>query len=187
MSAATEALFHGTNNWVTTGVGAPAGLGASVTGADPGFAGAADFHLTATSAARDKGTSTLSYVDGAGASHDGTPTSEYANVGVIARLQDGKIDLGAFEFGTPDGGADASAPGTDGGGDSGVSTTPVDGGGSASGPDGGGADGSDGAGPGGGGSSGCGCRTTGDARDDWPALGLAVLVLARIRRRRPKV
>ncbi|HEY8086200.1 MAG TPA: hypothetical protein VIF09_00095, partial [Polyangiaceae bacterium] len=108
--AATAALYGGTNNWVTTGIAAPAGLTGSLTGAAPGFASATDYHLTASAPARDKGTSTLSYVDGAGASQNGTPTMEFASLGngaygTINRLQDGTIDLGAFEDGTPDGGA----------------------------------------------------------------------------------
>jgi MYXO-CTERM domain-containing protein len=182
--AATGALVQGTNNWVTTGVTAPAGLTGSVAGADPGFVSATDLHLTSAAPARDKGTTTLSYADGAGATHDGAPQMEYANASTIGRLQDGKIDLGAFEFGTPDGGADASLPGVDAGsGDSGVSTTPVDGGG-VFGNSEAGAEAGDGAAPGDGGSSGCGCRTSGDSGDAWPLFGLAGLLFLGKRRRR---
>jgi len=193
--ATTAALFTGSNNWVTTGVTSPAGLTGTIGGADPGFVSATDFHLTASSPARDEGTSTLSYVDGAGATHPGAPTSEFAALGggaygTVNRLQDGTIDLGAFEYGTPDGGApegggpggsDASAGGGDDGGGigddgGGVSTTPAEGGagpanGASSGP-----------------SSGCGCHVTGSdagaGTGGGAGLGAALLLAAPLVRRR---
>ncbi len=184
--ATTAALFTGSNNWVTTGVTAPSGLTATVGGADPGFVSATDWHLAATSAARDKGTATLSYVDGTGAMQSGTPTFEFADqgggaYGTIARLQDGTIDLGAFEYGTPDGGAPEGGAGADassgvsdcggngdGGNDSGVTTMPVEGGAGES-------DGGNGATSGK--SSGCGCRVTGDGSGAYGA-GAALIALA---------
>ncbi len=196
--ATTAALFTGSNNWVTTGVTSPSGLTGTVGGADPGFVSATDWHLTSTSPARDKGTTALSYVDGTGAMQSGTPTSEFADLGggaygTIARLQDGTIDLGAFEYGTPEGGApdggapeggagaDASSGGSDAGSanDSGVSTMPVEGGSGQ-------ADSGNGARSGA--SSGCGCRVSGDGAGAG-AGGAAVIALAaafasRRRRRR---
>lgn len=192
--ATTAALFTGSNNWVTTGVTAPSGLAGTVGGADPGFVSATDWHLASTSPARDKGTASLSYVDGTGAMQSGIPISEFADLGggaygTIVRLQDGTIDLGAFEYGTPDGGApeggateggaggDASSGGGDGGAgnDSGVSTMPADGGGGQ-------ADGGNDASPGQ--SSGCGCRVSGEQAGGGAGGAMAIALAAAFASRR---
>ena len=134
---ATNALMSGSNNWVTTGIAPATAFTASQTGADPGFVSATDFHLQASAPAIDQGMSSPQFVDGTGATADGTPTLEYvAPLGVGGRPSDGKLDLGAYEYGTPtpvpDGGVDASTSGdggsmtADGGtveGDGGTTTT----------------------------------------------------------------
>jgi MYXO-CTERM domain-containing protein len=192
--ATTAALFTGSNNWVTTGVTSPAGLTATVGGADPGFVGTSDFHLSASSPARGKGTSMLSYVDGTGATQAGAPTQEFADLGAgaygtINRLQEATIDLGAFEYGTPDGrapdagvagggAADASGGGGEEGGagdDSGVSTMPAEGGAG------------DGATGGGSSSGGCGIAAelpSGAGPGAFMAAVAAAGLFARRRRRR---
>jgi hypothetical protein len=171
----TDGIFDGTNNWVSTGVTPATAFTGTVTGAAPGFVSASDFHLVAGAPVVDKGAAKPTFVDGTGATQDGTPKYEYADLGTIGRLDDGTLDLGAFEYGTPEGGVDAS-PGDDGGGG---------GGDSGGGGDGGGA--SDGGGNGeapSGQSSGCGCTTAG-GETSIAATGVWIgIALAAFRRRR---
>jgi hypothetical protein len=188
--AGTDAIIVGTNNWVTTGIAAPASLMGSVTGSDPGFVSATDYELTTGAAVIGKGLSFPTFVDGAGTTQDGTPKFETivasGQFSTVGRPANATLDLGAYEFGTP---GDAGLP--DGGvvgGDDAAS------GGDASPGDAFIADSSNGAGPPGDGaqgqgaapatSSGCGC-TVGAAT--WGGGSLAswwVLAIAMLRRRR---
>ncbi|MEO8800855.1 MAG: MYXO-CTERM sorting domain-containing protein, partial [Polyangiaceae bacterium] len=173
--AASDGLMSGSNNWLTTGVTPATAFTASVSGADPGFASATDFHLAAGAAVVDKGMASPMYLDGTGASKDGTPTLQYGQLSTVGRPVSGPLDLGAYEFGTPtstDGGLDddGGAGSTDGGptvgGDGGVS------GGDAGAPDGDS-------------SGGCSCDLSSPApiSSAWPLLlGGALLVLRRRRK-----
>ncbi len=101
-SAATAALVSGDHNFITTGVGGvPATVTGTVSGADPGFASATDFHLAMGSPAIDAGLASPMYADGNGAMQNGVPTLELTPpIGSWPRdLVGSAIDLGAFEFG----------------------------------------------------------------------------------------
>ncbi|MEO6950555.1 MAG: hypothetical protein ABI321_01980 [Polyangia bacterium] len=173
--ATSEGLMSGSNNWVTTGITTATAFTASVTGADPGFVSATDFHLATGAAVIDQGMAAPMFADGTGASKDGTPTLEYGALSTVGRPVSGLLDLGAYEFGTPistDGGL-----GNDGGiiagGDAGLV-----------GSDAGRADG--GSHSAGGSSSGCGCDLGSPApiTSAWPLLlGGAFFVVRRRRRR----
>ncbi|HYF49783.1 MAG TPA: PKD domain-containing protein [Planctomycetota bacterium] len=96
-----DGAISGSNNWVPSGMSVPSGF-AAASGSAPGFvnAGARDFHLASTSPCRNLGTSSLTYLDGTGASRTGTPTREYVHpLGSAARASDGQLDLGAYEQG----------------------------------------------------------------------------------------
>lgn len=172
--SASDSLMSGSNNWITTGVTAATAFTASATGADPGFVSAADLHLASGAAVIDKGMASPMYVDGTGASQDGTPTLEYGELSTVGRPVSGALDLGAYEFGTP--------TSTDGGlGSDGGPLVGTDGG--VVGNDAGGAEAE---GPSDGGSSGgCGCDLGAPApiTSAWSlVLGGALLVLRRRRR-----
>ena len=174
--AASDGLMSGSNNWLTTGVTPATAFTASATGAAPGFVSATDLHLAAGAAVIDKGMTSPMYVDGTGASKDGTPTLQYGQLSTVGRPVSSPLDLGAYEFGTPtstDGGLDddgGPAVGADGG-----PTVSADGGVTDS--DAGGTDGDS--------SGGCSCDLSSPApiTSAWPLLlGGALLVLRRRRK-----
>jgi hypothetical protein len=128
---ASDALMSGSNNWTTTGITPASAFTASVTGADPGFVSATDFHLQSNADVIDKGLSAPQYVDGAGATQDGTPTLEFqAPLGTVARPSDATLDLGAYEWGTNvpllDAGTNEGGASADGAADDGGTNPPVD-------------------------------------------------------------
>ena len=93
--------ISGSNNWAPATATIPVSFTATTTGTDARFTNrvARDFHLTAASACRNKGMSTLPYLDGTGAAHPGVPAFEYMNHALGSpRPSDGKLDLGAYEF-----------------------------------------------------------------------------------------
>jgi parallel beta helix pectate lyase-like protein len=93
----------GSNNWMPTTATVPAGFTATVKGATPGFVNAAnrDFHLLASSPARDVALAMPMFADGSGAMQPGAPTLEYVvDLQSAMRLDDGTLDVGAYEFGT---------------------------------------------------------------------------------------
>ncbi|MBV8761453.1 MAG: hypothetical protein JO257_29420 [Deltaproteobacteria bacterium] len=99
---ATSDLTTGSNNFITTGIaGVPAALTGTLTGADPGFAGSADYHLAAGSPAIDAGDAAPMYADGTGAMQNGRPMLEPTPpIGSEPRyVVGGGVDLGAFEYG----------------------------------------------------------------------------------------
>jgi MYXO-CTERM domain-containing protein len=154
--ATTAGYVSGSTNFITTGIGGvPASVTQTISGADPGFAAAGDYHLAAGSPAIDTGMAHPMYADGSGAMVDGTPMVESTPpIGTEPRYVVGAaLDLGAFEYGNapPDGGAD----------------------GGATSPDAPGAAGKHG---------GCGCASGGDAPGGWLLLGLVVASLGRRRR-----
>jgi MYXO-CTERM domain-containing protein len=186
IDATTAGLIQGTNNWINSDVTASGNLLGTVTGTDPGFVSATDFHLTAASAARDIGAANPSYVDNSGATQSAVPTLEFAAPqGTSSRPFDCTLDDGAYEYDTGvscDGGTtvpDSGSPGSDGGAPSpdGGSTRPDAGGGS---PDGG----SSGSPDGGGGTAKAGCSCNGA---DGVAMALMAAVGAfALRRRRAR-
>jgi hypothetical protein len=94
----------GSNNWMQTTTTVPSNFFATVQAADPGFVNrvARDLRLTPSSTCRDRGLNLLTYLDGTGASHSGLPTLEYVNqLQTRARPNDGRIDIGAYEYGLP--------------------------------------------------------------------------------------
>jgi hypothetical protein len=194
-----NATVSGSNNWIVTGASA-AGLGASVSGAEPGFANAAgkNFTLAPGSGAIGKAASTSDL-----------PDHEYYRDEQVARQSRARSsvrDLGAFEstttsdpvgpYGNPiDAGADAPVaidarpPGTGGttatGGSAGTGGATGAGGASTTGA---GAGGDTTTQAGGGKSSGCGCATGGRARPaSWSLIALVVVgrLFRRGLRRRP--
>jgi hypothetical protein len=130
----TAGILVGSHNWVGSNIAQAGALTNTLTGASPGFVGAADLHLTAGSPAINAGLGGLTYMDGTGSAESAVPTLEFATpFGTVSRPGDGQLDLGAYEFasaaspdsGSPDGGvADGGAPGAG----------PPDGGGPAGGP-----------------------------------------------------
>jgi hypothetical protein len=93
--------ISGANNWMPSTATVPGTFTSTTQGTNPGFADVTnrDFHLTAGSACRDKAVGGLTYLDGTGASHSGTPVWEYVNhVQNVARFNDGQMDLGAYEY-----------------------------------------------------------------------------------------
>lgn len=198
--------ISGSNNCVPKSASVPPAFTATVKADPPGFVDGAgrNYHLMASSPCRDTGATAPSYKDGSGATQSGVPLFEYVrDLMHVARPSDGKIDIGAYEYGTatpPDGAAGdgGGAGGGTGGAGGGV-------GGETGGAGGGGGGGTGGAGGGGGnggaggnrdassdapgarGAPGCSCRTVGGRGDDAP-IALALLPLpfvfaARVRRR----
>jgi MYXO-CTERM domain-containing protein len=149
-------------------------------GADPGLVDAAgfDYHLKMDAAAIDQG------VDpGTADAFSLKPTQEYVHpLQHVARKDDGKLDVGAFEFGTNQqggtgGGGTGGTSGTGGGSATSSSSTTAGGGGDGQGGGGGSTSGTPGA------SSGCGCGVVGSPTGAPLAL-LGLLALVARRRRR---
>ncbi len=164
--ATSGGLMSGSNNWVTTGITAPAGLTGSVTGADPGFVSATDFHLSSASApVVGKGMNKPPYFDGTGTMQDGTPVLELNTpLGTVPRPSSGALDLGAYQYGV------LILPTDAGGGDGGGTI-----------PDGGSLGDAGGTPPGANG--GCGCRVV-QPSGRGPTGGVALVVLATLAFRR---
>ncbi len=111
--ATTASILSGTDNWVGSNITVSGGLTLTLGGTDPGFVGATDYHLVASSPVIDQGLADPTYVDGTGTSQSAVPTEEFsAPEGVTSRPSDGLLDLGAFEYASPDGG---TLPGPDAG------------------------------------------------------------------------
>lgn len=93
----------GSNNWVASSATVPPGFSATVKGAAPGFADAVnrDLHLLSSSPCRDAALAMPTFVDGNGARQPGVPTLEYVvDLRATLRLDDGTLDIGAYEFGS---------------------------------------------------------------------------------------
>jgi hypothetical protein len=118
--ATTSSVLTGADNWVGSNVTLSGTLTQTLSGTDPGFVSATDFHLVAGSPAIDEGMAGPTYLDGAGMSQSAVPSEEFsAPEGVTARPDDGLLDLGAFEYLSPDGGTSRPDGGLDGGQDGG--------------------------------------------------------------------
>jgi uncharacterized protein (TIGR03382 family) len=122
IDATTSGVIIGTHNWINSNVTASGSLTGTVTGTDPGFVSATDFHLTSTSPARDIGIDGPTYADNTGATQSAVPTLEFQSPqGTTARPSDCTLDDGAYEYDTGvscDGGTtvpDAGSSGADGG------------------------------------------------------------------------
>ena len=92
---------RGSNNWMQASALVPDSFAATVQGGSPGFVNSTqrDFHLTSASACRDHGLNTLVFLDGEGLSHPGAPTEEYVPpMRRRTRQNDGRLDIGAFEY-----------------------------------------------------------------------------------------
>jgi hypothetical protein len=139
--ATTANILVGSHNWIGSNIAAAGMLTSILTGNDPGFVSAADFHLSAGAPPINAGLAGVTYLDGNGMTQSARPTEEFAApAGLTPRPSDGALDLGAYEFaaaGTADGGSGADAgwgadagsgldAGTDGG-----SGSPASGGGAA--------------------------------------------------------
>ncbi len=178
----------GTHNWLPTGASAT-GLAATVFGADPRFAGAAqnDFTLAAGSPA----------IGAALAPTTGAPTQEYFRDETTTRMYRPRAsdkDIGAFESTTSGAGIGpgGTPPATDAGSLGGGGGTGGPGGGAGVGGHGGtaGSGGSGSSGNAGGGagqaskSSGCSCRATAaDPVDGWEVGGVLLALLCLLARR----
>jgi hypothetical protein len=95
--------ISGANNWMPSTATVPGTFTATTQGTDPGFVDMAnrDLHLTVSSVCRGKAVGGLTYLDGTGVSHSGVPLWEYVNhMQNIPRLNDGQMDLGAYEYGS---------------------------------------------------------------------------------------
>ena len=91
----------GSNNWVPKGTKVPSTLKDTIHGEDPGFTDAPrrDFRLRTGSTCINAGTNMLTYVDGDGVTTSGRPFREYVeHRNDRERLDDRRLDLGAFEF-----------------------------------------------------------------------------------------
>jgi Right handed beta helix region len=181
------------------GGGTPSSSGAlspdNLSGINPLFVDQAgfDYHLTSGSPAIDKG------VDPGNADQFSlTPSYEYVQpTSRVARKSDGKLDVGAFEYGTvtdagPGTGGAAGSGGT-GGGSTGTGGGSTSAGGTGTGTGGNGASAGatgtagsrNGAKPSSSSSSGCGCRAASSSESNaGVAMLLAALGLAYTRRRR---
>ena len=128
--ATTSSALLGASNWVGSNVTLSGSLTQTLSGTDPGFVSATDYHLVAGAAAIDQGTSNPTYLDGTGTSQSAVPTEEFSPPeGVTPRHVDGQLDLGAFEYVSPDGGTGpAPDAGRDGGGTGPDGGSPRDGG-----------------------------------------------------------
>lgn len=196
-STATTGTFD--HNWVIDGwvLSADPGLAfdglaqtGTLGGADPGFVSIVDedLHLVADAAVRDAGVALPAELAAM------PPTSEPAAPGLAPRIDDGLLDLGAFEYCEGECGGGDTSGGTDGGSDDGADGSADEGPATASGtssgddaPGGGaseGADATDAGSSGAGGSAadegngGCGCGANGrPATTAW-------LLVALLRRRR---
>ena len=96
--------ISGSNNWLPANASVPAAFSTTTPGSAPGFVDVAarNFHLIAASPCRDKGLDAVTFVDGAGVAHPGAPAFEYvAPAQGRARVADGRLDLGAYEFARP--------------------------------------------------------------------------------------
>jgi len=167
--ATTAGILSGSHNWVDSNVTLAGTLAQTLSGADPGFVGATDYHLRASSPVLQQGLGNPTYVDGNGTTESAIPTAEFAPPqGSVVRPVQTVPDLGAFEWLSSDGGIPDSPDGggTDGGLDAGNM------------PDAGGA--SDGGrGPAGNVGGGCGStEATGPSM-----LGLLLASIAAVRRR----
>jgi hypothetical protein len=96
--------IQGAGNFLRTGLAAPAGLAGSIVGDAPGFVdpAAGDFRLRADSACRDAGVSDPRSRDEAGTLVHTVPTHQprRRSPGAPERRAGGKLDIGAFEYGS---------------------------------------------------------------------------------------
>ncbi len=93
--------ISGSNNWFPNTANIPSSFTNSTTGTDPGFLnpGLGDFHLLATSPARNIGIVNPTFFDGNGVSHSGIPTLQYLSpLNSTARPTDTGLDAGAFGY-----------------------------------------------------------------------------------------
>jgi hypothetical protein len=112
----TAGILTGGHNWVGSNMASSGNLTQTLSGTDPGFVTATDYHLRAGSPAIDQGLNNPSYQDGDGVTQSAVPTAEFqAPQGTTPRPSDSLLDIGAFEFQILDGGA-ADAGAADGGG-----------------------------------------------------------------------
>jgi MYXO-CTERM domain-containing protein len=181
------------HNNIFAGPGTPSSTGMlsadNMSGVDPLFVDPAnyDYHLQAGSPAIGKG------VDpGSAGNFSLTPTEEYVQpLMSVPRLDDGTLDLGAFQYATKQtdtggsGGAGSTSSGTGGGSASSASTGA--GGAGTGGHSSGSGETSGSSGSGGGttgAKSGCGCRAGGEepASGSIAAIALAAALVARRRR-----
>lgn len=94
---------HGSNNWVADTARVPSGFRNTTQGRNPGFVNTLvrDYYLTPKSECRNIGATTLTYYDANGKASSGTPTREYVRqMKSVARVSDGSLDTGAYEYGT---------------------------------------------------------------------------------------
>ena len=95
--------ISGSNNWFPNTAIVPPNFTAITFGADPGLANIAggDYHLLATSTARNIGLASPVYYDGNGVSHSGVPTLQYVQpLSITTRPSDTGMDAGAYGFGS---------------------------------------------------------------------------------------
>jgi hypothetical protein len=133
--ATTAGVLTGAHNWIGSNVTVSGTLTQTLSGAGPGFVSSTDYRLQATSPAVNQGMVNPTYQDGAGLTQSAVPTEEfYAPEGATPRPSDGILDLGAFEYVSPDGGMgeppdaggpDAGEAAPDGGSPSSDGGTPV--------------------------------------------------------------
>ena len=102
--ATTAGILSGSHNWVGSNVTLAGTLTQTLTGTDPGFVGAIDYHLQATAPVIDQGLANPTYVDGSGITQSAVPSEEFsAPQGTVVRPPQANPDLGAFESVSSDG------------------------------------------------------------------------------------
>ncbi len=110
--ATTAGILSGSHNWVGSNVALAGTLTQTLTGTDPGFVGAIDYHLQATAPVIDQGLANPTYVDGSGITQSAVPSEEFsAPQGTVVRPPQANPDLGAFESVSSDGGPPGSSDG----------------------------------------------------------------------------
>ena len=101
LTGAGASNVAGANNWLPSGATLPPTLADTIQGTDPGFADpiTRDFRLRRGSSCIDRGVQVMRYVDGKGEVVLVKPTREYRqHLNDVARPDDGRLDLGAYEF-----------------------------------------------------------------------------------------
>ncbi|MFH1823878.1 MAG: hypothetical protein ABH873_01455 [Candidatus Firestonebacteria bacterium] len=89
----------GYNNWLPSSMTVPTNFVNTVSGTNPEFL--TDYYLSSTSSCVNVGNSAPIYMDGSGVSHSGIPQYEYVkDLKSSSRNNDGRIDIGAYEYGT---------------------------------------------------------------------------------------
>jgi len=101
LTGAGASNVSGANNWLPSGATLPPTLADTIQGTDPGFADliTRDFRLRRGSPCIDRGINVMRYVDGKGEVVVVKPTREYVkHLKDVPRPDDGRLDLGAYEF-----------------------------------------------------------------------------------------